>query len=510
MSEKQSSATTESYWLQSPRPAFAPLNTDVSTDLCVIGAGIAGLTTAYLAAKSGRRVLVLDEGEIASGESGRTTAHLVSALDDRYFELERLHGRHGAQLAAHSHRAAIDQIEAIARRENIECGFERVNGYLFVPENQSSELLERELAAAHRAGLRDVRLVPTTKGIANAGPALLFPHQAQFHPMRYLAGLARAIERLGGRIFTDTHVSRVEDGAPATVTTARGHTVRAEAVVIATNTPSHDRVVLHTKQAPYRTYVVGLALPAGEITHELWWDTEDPYHYARIAGPLDAATECLIVGGEDHKTGQANDAERRLQSLEQWARRHFPATGAVRFRWSGQVMEPADGLAFIGRNPGEQHVFIVTGDSGNGMTHGTIAGILLNDLIAGIANPWADLYEPKRKTLRAAAELGRENANVSAQYADWLTRGEVRSVDEIAAGGGAIVRQGLHKLAVYRDRDGAVHSLNARCPHLDCIVHWNNLENSWDCPCHGSRFDAYGKLLNGPANSNLQPFDKRK
>jgi len=509
MSEKRSSGITESYWLRSPRPVYEALDADVSTDLCVIGAGIAGLTTAYLAAQTGRRVVVLDQGQIASGESGRTTAHLVNALDDRYFELERLHGARGAQLASHSHSAAIDRIEEIVRQENIECDFERLTGYLFVPEGESGDLLDREMAAAQRAGLRDVHRVPVAKGLVGSGPALAFPHQAQFHPMLYLAGVARAIERLGGRIFTGTHASVVQDGVPAMVKTERGKTVQAQDVVIATNTPSHDRIVLHTKQAPYRSYVVGFAVPAGQTPHALWWDTEEPYHYARIAGALDAATECLIVGGEDHKTGQANDGGQRLRSLEQWTRRHFPMAQAARFHWSGQIMEPSDGLAFIGRNPGDHHVFIVTGDSGNGMTHGTIAGILLNDLIAGKANPWADLYDPKRKSLRALAEFGQENANVSAQYADWLTRGEVHSIDEIAANSGAIVRQGLHKLAVYRDRDGTAHSLSARCPHLDCIVHWNAMENSWDCPCHGSRFDAYGKLLNGPANSDLKPFDKR-
>lgn len=505
---KHNSCNTGSYWLQSSVcPRFTSLSMDTRADVCVIGAGIAGLTTAYLAARSGRHVTVLEEGEIASGESGRTTAHLVNALDDRYFEIERLHGRRGAQLAAQSHTAAIDWIEIIMQQENIACEFVRLEGLLFVPRGASTELLERELAATHRAGLSDVRLVSDTKGVAKAGAALRFPRQAQFHPLRYLAGLATAVERLGGRIFTGTHANVIKDGATATVSTAHGHTIEASAVVIATNTPSHDRVVMHTKQTPYRTCVIGLAVPAGSIPHALWWDTEDPYHYARIAGRLDSATELLIVGGEDHKTGQINDGERRLFALELWTRHYFPTAQEVRFRWSGQVIEPVDAVAFIGRNPGDKNVFIVTGDSGNGMTHGTIAGVLLNDLIAGKTNPWAELYDPKRKPLHALAELGRENANVIAQYADWLTPGEVRSADEIPPGSGATLRQGLHKLAVYRDDEGVVHTLSARCPHLDCMVHWNTLEHSWDCPCHGSRFDAYGHVLNGPANSDLTPLE---
>ena len=211
----------------------------------------------------------------------------------------------------------------------------------------------------------------------------------------------------------------------------------------------------------------------------------------------------LIVGGEDHKTGQADDADTRFASLVAWAEDRFPVLGAPVYRWSGQCMQPVDGLAFIGRNPGDNHVFIVTGDSGNGMTHGTIAGMLLCDLVLGLENAWAEAYHPSRKSLHALGEFAKENVNAIAQYADWVTPGKATRVSEIEPDEGAVVRHGFHKLAVYRDRDGATCAFDATCPHLGCIVEWNSTEKTWDCPCHGSRFNAQGKVVNGPAINGL-------
>ncbi|MGH8639292.1 MAG: FAD-dependent oxidoreductase, partial [Burkholderiales bacterium] len=263
-------------------------------------------------------------------------------------------------------------------------------------------------------------------------------------------------------------------------------------------------------------YVIGVRVPAGAISHALYWDTADPYHYVRlqrtsnrdVGGDNVAAFEVLIVGGEDHKTGQAQDAEARFTRLERWARERFPAAGDVEFRWSGQVMETQDGLAFIGRNPMDaENVFVVTGDSGMGMTHGTIAGILLTDLIVGRENPWADLYSPSRIRTGAAGEFVKENLNVALQYTAWITGGEVASVDEIAPNTGAVLREGLIKVAVYRDEAGELHRRSAVCTHLGCIVSWNPAARTWDCPCHGSRFDRFGTVVNGPAPSDLSAVD---
>jgi Rieske Fe-S protein len=292
--------------------------------------------------------------------------------------------------------------------------------------------------------------------------------------------------------------------------------VSARHIVVATNTPVNDLVTMHTKQAAYRTYVVGLALERGAMPHMLLWDTPDPYHYVRVTkGPPVEDDEdvedgeVLIVGGEDHKTGQDDDtdASERFKRLIEWTRKRFPVKGKALYHWSGQIMEPIDLMAFIGRNPGDDNVYIATGDSGNGMTHGTIAGLLISDLIAGHDNPWATLYDPSRKTLRAAKEFARENLNVAAQYGDLVTGGDVDSADQIKPGSGAIVRRGLAKVAVYRDLQGKVIERSAICPHLGCVVQWNDGEKTWDCPCHGSRFDAEGKVLNGPAISDLRAAD---
>ena len=511
--ETDSGQTTSVWMATGDVEAFEPLAGDATADVCVVGAGIAGLTTAYLLAREGRKVVVLDDGVVAGGETARTTAHLVNALDDRYYELERLHGERGARLAAESHTAAVDQIEEIVEREGLECDFERLDGYLCVAPGQSTEQLGHELRATHRAGLTEVEYVERVpyEGY-DFGAALRFPYQGQFHILKYMDGLARAFKRLGGRLHTGTHADQIEGGDEgARVTTAGGFVVSSGAVVVATNTPVNDIVSIHTKQAPYRTYVVGARVPTGSVPRMLLWDTEDPYHYVRlqtVKGEAGAGThDVLIVGGEDHKTGQAEDFDERFRRLEEWTRERFPSVESFEYRWSGQVMEPVDGLGFIGHNPGDaSNVYVATGDSGNGMTHGTIAGMLIRDLILGRPNRWEALYDPSRISLRASAEFAKENLNVAAQYADHLTGGEVSSADEVAAGSGAIMRRGLSKVAIHRDDTGALHEFSAVCTHLGCVVAWNDREKSWDCPCHGSRFDCRdGHVLNGPAIEGLSP-----
>lgn len=505
------SGQTRSIWMATAEESeTAPLRENMHADVCIVGAGIAGMSNAYFLTRAGKTVIVLDDGPIGGGMTERTTAHLTNAIDDRYFTIEHLHGEKGALLAAESHTAAIDRIEAIVAEEGIACEFERLDGYLFVPPDGSKDVLERELNAAHRAGLTNVEQVERAPidGF-DSGMCLRFPRQAQFHPLKYLAGLKRAMERDGGRIFTGTHAGKIEGGAHARVETSNGFAVTAEAIVIATNTPVNDIVTIHTKQASYTSYVIGARIPRGSVTRALYWDTAEPYHYVRVqsvsANDGDDY-DLLLVGGEDHKTGQADDGEQRYAHLEAWARQRFPMIERIELRWSGQVMEPVDGLAFIGRNPGDrQNVYIITGDSGMGMTHGTLGGILITELIVAGACPWESLYDPSRITLRASLRYARENINVAAQYVEgYLSAGDVASPEEIAPGAGAIVRRGIAKVAVYRDEDGTLHERSAVCPHLGGIVAWNHAEKSWDCPCHGSRFDGYGRVIAGPANSDLE------
>ena len=504
---KTDNGQSTSIWMATAdAPRAGRLDGDAEADVVVVGAGVAGVTTAYLLAREGRRVVVLDDGPVAGGETCRTTAHLVNALDDRYYVLERHFGERGARLAAESHTAAIDKIEELVREEQIDCDFARLDGYLFVPPGESTEQLGEELRAAHRAGLLDVEYVERVPYDGyDFGQALRFPRQGQFHILKYVDGLVRAFTRAGGRVFTGTHADEIEslDDENVRVKTSDGFSVTARFVVVATNTPVNDLVAIHTKQAPYRTYVVGARVPRGSVPQLLLWDTPDPYHYIRIQ-PLGDA-DVLIVGGEDHKTGQADDMDERWRRLEEWSRERFPMIESIEFRWSGQVMEPVDGLGYIGRNPlDRENVLIATGDSGNGMTHGTIAGVLLTDLIMGRENPWAEIYDPSRKPFDAPLEYAKENLNVAAQYTDLATPGEVSAADEVAAGEGAILRRGLTKVALYRDDAGTLHERSAICTHLGCVVRWNTGEKTWDCPCHGSRFDPVdGHPVNGPAIKGL-------
>ena len=506
-----------SIWLDTAQPARRPeLTTNTEADVCVIGAGIAGVTTAYLLAREGRSVILIDDGTPGCGQTGVTTAHLSNEIDDGYTEMVRLHGVDGARLACDSHRSAIARIESICATERIDADFERVSGYLFLAPGDDESTLDEELEAARQAGVEVEKLRKAPVEGFDSGPCLHFPRQAQFHPLKYLNGLLAAFERAGGRLYGGVRATGVTGGRPALVETAKGIKINARAVVVATNVPFNDLVAIHTKQAPYHTYVVAARVAPGAVTPALYWDTQDPYHYVRLqrtsnaelggdnAGHLDL----LIVGGEDHKAAQASDTEERFGALETWMRAHFPAAQQVEFRWSGQVMETQDGLAFIGRNPMDRdNVYVATGDSGMGMTHGTIAGMLITDLIQERPNRWTDLYDPSRIRVGAAGDFLKENLNVAAQYASYLTPGEVGSLDEITPNTGAVIREGLKKVAVFRDEAGEVHKRSAVCTHLGCIVGWNKAASTWDCPCHGSRFDAYGRVLNGPASKDLEPVD---
>jgi glycine/D-amino acid oxidase-like deaminating enzyme/nitrite reductase/ring-hydroxylating ferredoxin subunit len=510
-------AKTDSVWAATQEmPRAKKLSEDVEADVCIVGAGIAGLTTGYLLTKAGKSVVILDDGPMASGMTQVTTAHLSNVIDDRFFEIEGRRGEQGSFLAAESHGAAIDRIEANVNELSIDCDFTRLDGYLFLAPGDDREMLEKELAASRRAGMK-AEMVSRCPLDYNTGPAIRYPNQGRFHPLKYLAGVAEAIKKGGGRIYTNSHADHVEGGKEANVQVGE-HTVRAGAIVVATNSPINDLVAIHTKQAPYMTYVIGARVPVGSVTDALYWDTEEHYHYVRLQRVRQGETESnshgeydlLILGGEDHKSGQADDTVLRHARLESWARARFKMIEDIEFTWAGQWMKTIDGLAFIGRNPLDaENVFVVTGDSGMGMTHGTIAGLLLTDLILGRPNPWATLYDPSRKPISAAPTFIKETANMAGAYVvDWLSGGEVDSVSEIERGCGAVMRRGLSKVAVYRDERGQAHEMSAVCPHLGCIVHWNAAEKSWDCPCHGSRFDKLGKVINGPSNADLEPAEQ--
>jgi len=509
------SGIRKSYWIDSVEPIqFEPLKENLTTETVIVGGGIAGLTTAYLLTKKGHKIVLLEDGFIGSGETGRTTAHISNALDDRYFDLEKIFGEEKTKLAAESHTAAIEFIEKITKDENIECDFIKLNGYLFLHPSDSADSIQKEFEATKRAEL-ETEILNVIPGIQNTEPPYLrFGSQAQFHPMKYLRGLCKEIIEDGGKIFTSSHVKDFDKNK---VVLSNEFEVTAQHLVFTTNTPINDKVKMHTKQAPYRTYVIGAKVKKNQLPYALWWDTGDynskwptyPYHYVRLQKYNDEY-DILIVGGEDHKTGQPMEEDipenQRFQNLIDWTKEKFPMIEDIIYQWSGQVMEPADALAFIGRNPGDENIYIATGDSGNGITHGTIAGIIISSLIMNMENRWFELYDPSRKikSMTDTKDFLKEQINVAKKYAEYLTLGDLDSIKDLQNGQGAILRTGLTKAAVYKDEQGNLHAHTAICPHMKCILEWNEAEKSFDCPCHGSRFTALGKVINGPANVDLE------
>ena len=489
-------------------PVFPPLQGDVEADVCVIGAGIAGLTTAYLLSLEGKQIVLIDALGIGAGETGRTTAHFFPP-DEWYAGIEKAFGNDTARLIANSFTSATDLVESIVQREHIDCGFERLDGYLFALPDNAPHDFNKEYEAARRAGIQAQKLERVPGLSFDTGPCVQYGNLAQFHPLKYLNGLAQALAGKGVKIYGGTRALKLEGDAAMQVVSTTGGNIRAKSVVIATNTPFNDRVVMHTKQAGYQTYVIGVRVPKGSVPRMLLWDTGDPYYYIRLETPdPDADHDILIVGGADHKVGQDTHPEHRYDEIEHWVRQRFPMAQEVAYRWSGEVMEPSDGPAYLGRNPlDDKNVYIITGDSGNGMTHTTIGAMLITDLIMGRENPWQDIYDPVRKVKHGIADFLGEQANTLSQFGEWVTGGEVDSALQIPAGEGAIVRDGIRKLAVFRDPQGGLHALSAKCTHLGCVVHWNSAEQSWDCPCHGSRFDTKGDVLHGPAASSLEPVE---
>lgn len=476
----------------------------VSVDVCVIGAGITGLTAADLLKRSGKTVAVIDLGRIGWGETSHTTAHLTEVFDLDYRDLISKFGIEGAQLAAQSMRRSIERIEENTLRHGISCDFERVAGYQFTEDKQQSDELEEEAEAATKSGVPN-ELVFAAPLPFNTARAIRFDHQAQFNPLRYLDGLARRIGGQGSYIFEETRMVDVEEGEPCRVITDRG-TIVADDVFVAANVPSTNRFFLHSKIAAYRTYAIAARVRDNFDYKNLFWDIDDPYHYIRSYEMN--GFPYMIIGGEDHKTGQDDHTDVHFKKLEDWAHARFDIE-TITHRWSGQIIESVDGLPYIGRNPLSDHVFVATGFSGTGMTFGTIAGMLVSDLIIGNQNPWADLYDAGRiKPFAGIRSFIAENIDFPSHLiGDRFLPAQETSTATIRENQGAIVRMGAKKVAAYRDPEGELHLMSPVCPHLGCHVHWNEAEKSWDCPCHGSRFNPTGRLLNGPAVSDLASED---
>ncbi|WP_413575604.1 FAD-dependent oxidoreductase [Bdellovibrio sp. HCB290] len=490
-------------------PDMPRLQSSLETDVCIVGAGIAGLLTAYELLQQGLKVVLVERGPLEKNETGFTTCHLSDAIDDGFAHILKIHGREKLRLFYQSHRAAIQLLEDIVKRENIDCDFQRVNGYLFLSPDKDTSYLAKEMEAALEAGAEGLKIsTDFTESFFKMGPALRFENQAQMHPLKFINGLVRAILSKGGQIFEHSNAEQFHEGKETYVEMEGNHQVRCQSIVLATNGPTTTNQI-YLKAAAYRTYCLALRVRRGSIPAALYWDTADSYHYMRISHSLQHPdSDILLVGGEDHRVGEGHP-EKAFENLMTWARERIGFHSAeLVAKWSGQIMEPVDGMAFIGRSPGRKHTYIVTGDSGHGFTHSAIASKLITGLIQGNTPELAAIYDPHRFAIKALKDYVSENSNSLQQYADWVLPHD--SVETLAPDEGCIVNQGLKRIAVYRDSEGHVFKMSAVCPHLGGIVKWNTAEKTWDCPCHGSRFNKFGASLHAPATTDLKPLDRNK
>ncbi len=503
-------STSTSIWQQTAPAAtihpYPPLAQDLAVDVAIVGGGITGLTAALLLKRAGLSVAVIEAHDLGGGVTGFTTAHISEVPDIGYQELIDRFGESDARLAAQSRRAAIAQIAKLVEEEQIDCQFQRVPGYLYGESSNELPEMELEAEAAKELGVQASLSLSVPLPFAAVG--VLFPDQAQFDAVQYLQGLAKAVQGGRGSVFANTRVRSITGQSPCQVKTERG-TVTAQQVILATHTPIHDLensqdlYLLSTKLAPYRSYAIAVKLSSATPTG-LFWDTAEPYHYTRnYVDPV--AGEFLIVGGEDHKTGAAVNERESYVNLENYVRSRY-SVESVEARWSAQWYEPVDGLPFIGRSALNDHIYIGTGYSGNGMTFGTVAALLISDLILDRQNPWADLYSPNRiKPFAAPQDYITQNLKVASHWVGDRFRSEVQDPIDVPRGEGRLVKVEGEQLAIFCDDDGVLHAVSPVCTHAGCIVHWNNAEKSWDCPCHGGRFDCSGAVLNGPPLQNLAP-----
>ena len=493
--------TKRSLWVETtPGTEFPALDGPLSVDVAVVGGGIAGVTAAVLLKRAGKTVALLDFARVLTGATGYTTAKVTSGHGVVYSKLAKSFGEEGARLYAEANEAGLARIAQFVEEEGIDCDFERKPNYVYAEEGGDRSQIEDEVKAAKRAGL-DASLATETPLPYPVAAAVRLEGQAQFHPRKYLLPLAHSVPGDGSHVLEQTRVQSVRGGR---VRTDRGE-VRATDVILASHLPFMDRGLFFAKAHPHRSYAVAARIDDNADPQGMYLNSGTPTRSVRTA--RDERGLLLLVGGEGHKPGKEPDTESPYRTLEDFARRHW-GVDEFPYRWSTMDYMPVDGVPYVGRlTRGSEHVLVATGFQKWGMTNGTAAAMVLADRILGRDNPWADLYDSKRMTVRASApKFVKENAAVASYFfgdrAKALGGG---SPDSLAPGDGAVMRVNGRPTAVCRDGDGTVHAVSPVCTHLGCHVSWNKAESSWDCPCHGSRFAADGTLLHGPATKDLKP-----
>ncbi|GAA4802716.1 FAD-dependent oxidoreductase [Streptomyces ziwulingensis] len=504
----QNAHVSGSYWIDTapgrPRPALAE---DLEVEVAVIGAGVAGLCTAFELARAGRRVAVLEAGQVAAGVTGHTSAKLTAQHTLIYDKLRRTRGPEGARLYARSQTEAIEHAAALVAELGIDCDWETRSAYTYVRDAGRVDEVRAEAAAAKEAGLPASFVTGTGLPFPVAG-AVRVDGQAQFHPRKYLLALADAIEALGGRIFERTVVHGLDEGEPCRLSTGTGVSVRAADVVVATHYPIFDRALLFARLAPRRELVVAGPIAADRDVDGMYITPDEGTRSVRTA-PLDGdpGRRLLIVTGE-HFTPGTGDTRERFDRLTTWARTHFPGVEPVH-TWATQDIDPTDTVPLVGPlHPGAKHTWVATGFGGWGLSGGMMAGLLLTAQITGRESAWSGLYDPRRlrSQVREAPQLLKTQAKVAGHFVGDRLK-PAPPVDALPPGEGAVVRVDGHRVAVYRDEDGALHAVSPRCTHLGCLVDFNAAERAWECPCHGSRFATDGTVLEGPATKPLERRD---
>ncbi|GGV10571.1 FAD-dependent oxidoreductase [Streptomyces spectabilis] len=506
---ERSAVVDESYWLAStPRTHYPAPDKDVTADVAVVGGGIAGLCTAWDLVRSGLDVVLLEADRIAAGVSGYTTAKLSAAHGLVYAPLEAKQGADAARLYALSQQDAVERTAELCADLRIDADLERAPAFTYLQDPARVPELQEEAAAARRAGLDASFVTDTELPFAIAG-AVRVDGQLQFHPRKFLLALAEHLTRAGGRVFERARVTGLHDSHRCRLTTETGATVRTRDVVIATHYPVFDRTLLFTRLTPRRELVLAAPVPSAAAPAGMYLTPEGGVRSLRSA-PYDEERRLAIVTGESFTPG-TGDVSERFDRLDSWARAHVPHFDRADsgYRWAAQDNDSLDHVPYVGHaHPGTQHVYVATGFGGWGMSNGVMAGRLLSAHITGAPRPaWTELYDPRRlPPIRDAGRLAAHQAAVAKHFVgDRLHTGHVDSVGDISPGNGAVVRLDGRRCAVHRDASGQVSALSARCTHLGCLVHFNDAEQAWECPCHGSRFATDGSVLHGPATRPLEP-----
>ena len=491
-----------SFWLDSTAQTSFPKMENVTVDVAIIGAGITGITAAYLLKKAGKTVALVEAQQIAASASGHTTAKVTSLHQLIYADLIDRHGEDKARLYGESNQAGVEFVASTVEQEGIDCDFQRNDTYSFAEESKNLDKVQKEYDAAVKLGLPAEFVTETTLPFDVAG-AIKFTNQAQFHVRKYLLHLANTIPGDGSYIFEDSRVQTVDEGTPCIVH-ANGTTLQATDILLTTHLPIVDTGLFFAKTYPQRSYIVGAKISEEKAPQGMYIGVGKNYHSIRTT-PAEDGGLLLLVGGGSHKVGEKSETEESYQELDRYLHSHF-GIDKIDYRWSSQDYESFDKLPYIGKlTPANDHIYVATGFSLWGMSKGTMAGMLLADLVRGIANPWADLYDSLRATPFVTKESIQNNLDVGKHWVlDRLKGIEKWSTDDVKPGEGKIITLEGEKVGVYKDEAGKVTAVNATCPHLACIVNWNSAEKSWDCPCHGGRFTCDGKVIQGPAVKDLE------